>query len=458
MTILKNKNIILSILLIAVMFLILITFFLEISSLERVLLPFFIFLFINLGICVLLNKICKDKFVAKIYLISLLLHLIFILFWNIFKYHLLGYCLPTENVFKPFTIDNDGALYHSYGVYISQHFMQKTLTTHFTGGLYPKIVGCMYHYFGINPFIVCLFNLNIGSLVAPIIYLIGKHVFREIEIAKLYSFLSILTFAHIMNTSIMIRDAYITLFMYLSIFLSFIFYKSKNIFYLILTLISLYTLYSFRPYASFVIFFAIVASLIVSKYNFQFKQGVVKSNIYSLVLTILSPIVICIILFLLYLVFSSLNLLSVEDLIEVREISYQYGDAQIAFDFGALYSKFFLLPFIIGYIYLFGAPFPWEWVKPSRIVYVPDMFFLYCFLSSFFKNIKFVLTSKNYLLLISLFSIIFMISIYCITLGNSGAIHRLRGPFIPMIYLIAMSKPDKFLSKILNKIQKWRIL
>lgn len=458
MTDLKSKNIILFTLLMAVIFLTLITIFLEISSLERVLLPYFVFLFIYFGIFVILNKICKDKFVAKIYLISLSLHLIFILFWNIFKYHLLGYSLPTENVFKPFTIDNDGALYHSYGVYISQHFTFKTLVSHFIGGLYPKIVGCIYHYCGMNPFIVCLFNLNIGSLVASIIYLISKHVFREIGTAKLYSFLSILTFAHIMNTSIMIRDAYITLFMYLSIFLSFIFYKSKNIFYLILMFASLYLLYLFRPYACFVIFFAILVSLIVSKYNFYYQKGVVKSDIQSLVLTILSPIVICIILYLLYLAFSSMNLFSVEDLIEVREVSYQYGDAQIAFDFGALYSKFFLLPFIIGYIYLFGAPFPWEWVKPSRIVYIPDMLILYCFLYSFFKNIKLVLKSKNYLLLVYFFSIIFMFSIYCITLGNSGAIHRLRGPFIPMIYLIAMSKPDKFLSQILNKIQKWRLL
>lgn len=56
------------------------------------------------------------------------------------------------------------------------------------------------------------------------------------------------------------------------------------------------------------------------------------------------------------------------------------------------------------------------------------------------------------------FTIFIMFSIYCITLGNSGVIYRLRGLYIPMIYLIAMYNPDKFLRKIMNKIQKWGIV
>lgn len=454
----KHKYILPSVLLGTVIILLLITIFLELSSLDRTVLPFLIYCLIYFGIFILLNLCNKDKFISKIYLISLLLHLIFLLFWNIFKYHLLGYNLPTENTFKPFTIDNDGALYHSYGVYISHHLFLNTLTTHFIGGVYPKIVGIIYHYIGVNPFIVCLFNINISSLVAPIIYLIGKQVFNNVEESRIYSFLSIFTFTHIMNTSTMIRDSYITLFMYLSIFLSYLFYKRRNVLYLILTMTSLCLLYSFRPYACCVIFFAIVITFIMSNYNLKLSKWHIKSNAFSIILMILSPIAISLLLYSLYLIFSSMNLLSVEDLIEVREVSYQYGDAQIAFDFGALYSKFFLFPFIIGYIYLFGAPFPWEWVKPSRIVYVPDMLILYCFLFSFFNNIKTLFRRKNYMLLVCFFSIIFMFSIYCITLGNTGAIHRLRGPFIPMIYLIAMSRPDKFLSRILNKIKKWRIV
>ena len=60
-----------------------------------------------------------------------------------------------------------------------------------------------------------------------------------------------------------------------------------------------------------------------------------------------------------------------------------------------------------------------------------------------------------------------MFTIYCITIGNSGTIHRLRGSYIPipMIYLIATYKPDKILASILknskmenNLIKKYQIM
>lgn len=457
MNLIKVKFLLPFILVCSLTFLAGLLFCLEFSSLERVLLPYSISILLSLGIFVILNNIFKDKFISKIYLISVLFHFIIILFWQIFKYYILGYNLPSDNTFIPFTVDNDGVLYHQLGVHISNNFSFELLKEKFTGGLFPKIIGVLYHYFGNNPFIPCCLNCIIAGFTAIFIYLIGKNTLKDIITTKLYTIFSIVTFSHLLNTSVLMRDGYITLFMYSSLFLSYLFYKTSNLLYLLLTILSCYGLYLFRPYAAFVIIFAIIATQIFIRLKLSFTNKKLKLNKITAIFLILSPIIMGIIIFALLKISSFMSVISVEDLITIRDVSYVGGDSDMGMDFGALYSKFFLLPFIIGYFCLFFAPFPWEWIKPSRIIYVPDMLILYCFLPSFFKNIKKVFTDKNYFLIICFCSMIFMFSIYCITLGNSGAIHRLRGPFIPMIYLIAMYRPDKFLSRILNKIQKWRL-
>ncbi len=454
----NKKNILICLSLIIIFFLLAISFLLEIADLNLVVLPFGIYFILTIFLFAILNYYVKDKFVSKIFVLSVLFHFIFILFWHIFKYYILGYHLPTEKTFIPFTVDNDGVLYHTLGVFVSNNFSASTFQTNLTGGFFPKIIGILYFYFGKNPFIPCLLNCIISGFTVIFIYLIGKNVLNTKSIAKIYSLVSILTFAHIMNTSVLIRDSYITLFMYSSLYLSYLFYKTKNLLWLFLTFFSLYLLYSFRPYAAYVLLSAMLVSWIICNLKSELKNRQLKLSKYTLIVCLFFPILAAGFIFLVKYFLSSISLLkniSIESLIDIRETAYQTGNAEIAIDFGALYNVFFLLPFIVGYIYLFFAPFPWEWIYAARIVYIPDMLILYCFLPSFFKNIKIIFTEKKFLLVCSLLSIILMFSIYCITLGNTGAIHRLRGPFIPMIYLIALSKPDRFLNKILKFIRSF---
>lgn len=452
--VINKKNILIYFSVIAISFLLGISFLLEIFDLNFVILPFGISFLFTIFLFMILNYFIKDKFISKIFLLSVLFHFIFILFWHLFKYYMLSYHFPTDNTFIPFTVDNDGVLYHSLGVYVAKNFTLTTLQEHLTGGGFPKIIGILYYYFGINPFLPCLLNCLISGFTAVFIYLIGKNTLENKQIAKIYSILSILTFAHIINTSVLIRDSYITLFMYSSLYLSYLFYKTKNLLWLFLTFFSLYLLYSFRPYAAYVLLSAMLLSWVICNLKSNLNKGQLKLSKFTLIIYLFFPILAISFIFLIKYFLSSITLLksiSVESLIDIRESAYQFGNAEIVIDFRALYNKFFLLPFIVGYIYLFLAPFPWEWIYVTRIVYIPDMLILYCFLLSFFKNIKIVFVEKKFLLMCSLLSIIFMFSFYCITLGNSGAIHRLRGPFIPMIYLIALYSPDKILAKIINK-------
>ncbi|MCM1266179.1 MAG: hypothetical protein NC200_08280 [Candidatus Gastranaerophilales bacterium] len=454
-----KRNNLLPIVLLSGYFLMLFFFFIkEISNLERVVLPSLITFFIGIIIFAIINYIAKDKFTSKIYLISILSHFIFILFWQILKYHLLGLPLPTEYTFYGYISDVDGITYHQLAVFISKYFSLDTLSIRMYGGLFPKIVGTIYHILTFNPFFVVCIHSILSGFIACLIYFMGKETLNNISYAKLYAVLSILCFAHLMNTSTLIRDVYIVLFMYASIYSSYLFYQRKNFLYLLFTALSLFLLYLFRPYAAYIMFFAIISTYILKNVSLKIKDKKFKMNKVSFILTIFSPIICFVFLYVLIQISTTMNITSTEDLIATREIAYSGSNTDYMFDFATLYHKFFLLPYIIGYICIFFAPFPWEWVLARRIIYVADMVVLYLFLPSFFKNIKKVFTDKKYFLVVSFLSMLFMFSIYCITLGNSGAIHRLRGPFIPMIYLIALSKPDIFLQNIIHRIQKLNLL
>lgn len=454
----KGNNIITFILSLALLFLFIILFILEIHNLGRIILPFLIILLISGTAFIIINHFCKDKYTAKIFMIAMLLHFIFLLSWQLIKYYILGFHTPTENKFYSYIIDNDGAVYHDLGVYLAKNITLDILQLKTYGGLFPKIIAFIYNYIEINPFIVSCFNSFISSLSAIVIYLIGKKALPNVQLAKIFAIISIFNFGHLTHTSVLVRDSYIVLFMYLSLYISYYFYKTKNILYLILTLLSLYMLFLFRPYAAFVMIGAIIASFIFCHLEIKFQNKKLKANKLGIVIMLLSPLIIAGIVFLFMKMTTFANILSVEDLIALRDKAYTGSNSDYSWDFFQLYNIFPLLPFIVGYICMFFAPFPWEWVLIRRMIYVPDMFILYSFLPSFFKNIKKSLIEKQYFPVIFFFSIIFMFTIYCITLGNSGTIHRNRAPFIPMIYLIAMSKPDKFLNRILNKIEQWRLV
>ena len=456
----NTKHIIPAILFIALIFLFGTLFYFEMRMWNRVVIPFLVTFFIALGFYYILNRTFEDKFISKIFLISILLHFVFILFWQLLKYYGLGLHIPTENIFEGYVSDVDGEQYHKLGVHVNTYLSFSILRQKIGSSFFPKLVGIIYHYTGTNnPFLVCCINSLFGGLIAPIIYAIGKITLKDISLAKLYTLFFIITFAHLMNTSTLIRDVYITLFMYLSIYLSYLFYKTRNPIFLVSTLTSLYCLKLFRPYACYIVFIAIIVAYVLHNIKIVRQDSRLKVNKITLGLIVLSPIL----LVLLYIIFRKLThtfgvITSAEDLINTREVAYTGGNSDMEWDFGKVYKIFPPLAFFLGMCCMFFAPFPWEWVVPRRMIYVPDMFMLYCFIPSFFKNIKLILKEKNYILTIFFIALLMQFSIYCITLGNSGAIHRNRGPYLPMIYMIAMYRPDKYLGKLLNIVKSWRLV
>lgn len=458
----KRNNILLLCLFLCFVFFVVLFCFIEFTMLQRVVLPILISSLIAGIICLLLRIHCKDKFVPKIYLISILVHFIFILFWQFLKYYILGLSFPTENIFEAFISDVDGIHYHDISTDIANHYSFDNLCEKHYGGFFPNIIATLYLLFGTNPFIVTCFNSIIAGFISILVYLISKEVINDNNLCKIYSLLCVFCTSYIVNTSVMMRDGYITLFIYLSIYLSYLLLKTKNIIYAIGFLFSLILCYMFRPYAVVMLVIGIMLGFVVKNMEFSVVKNKLKINMLALVILLSAPIILLITVYGINYLMSSGGLfikdLSVETLIEVRETAYASSNSTYSWDFGQLYGIFPLLPFMVGYLCLFFAPFPIEWIYVKRLHFVPDMLILYLMIPSFIKNLKSIFTNKNYFLLVYFFTMFSMFTIYCITVGNSGTIHRLRGPYIPMIYLIAMYRPDKYLSKILCKIQKWGII
>ena len=458
----KKNNLILLVLGIAFICLLFFFMFAEFDQAERVILPILFSLIIASYLVAVLNIFNSDKFVPKIYLISVLVHFCFILFWQILKYYILGLPMPTDTNFTPFISDADGVMYHQISSFLADNYNLAFLSDKYYGGFFPKLIATLYHIFGKNPFIATCMNSVVASFVSVLVFLISKKVLKDRNLCKIYALLCVFCTSFIVNTSVLMRDGYITLFMYLSIYLSYKVHKTGNIIYIIFLLLSIYSLYLFRPYAAIMVILGIVFGSIFKHIRIKKVKRGIRANKTGIIFLAFLPFIILGLVFGLGWFISNQTLLhnelSVESLINLRETAYAVSNSTYSWDFNKLYHIFPLLPFLIGYLCLFFAPFPTEWIYVKRLHFVPDMLVLYCLLPSFIKNLKLIFKDKNYYLLVCFFTMICMFSIYCITVGNSGTIHRLRGPYIPMIYLIAMYRPDKFLSRILNKIQKWRLV
>ena len=172
----NTKHIIPFALTIAIVILFSMLFYFEMRMLDRIILPFLITSFISLIIYYILNKTFEDKFVSKIFLISVLLHFVFILFWQLLKYYGLGLQMPTENIFEGYVSDVDGIKYHALGVNVNKYLNTHHYGIFFEkmyGGFFPKMIGVLYHFTGThNPFLFCCLNSLCAGLVATIIYFI----------------------------------------------------------------------------------------------------------------------------------------------------------------------------------------------------------------------------------------------------------------------------------------------
>ena len=136
----KKENLL--IFLLITIFVLLVAYFLivEFITANRIVLPILISSIVATVIYFILNIFNHDKFVSKIYLVSILVHFCFILFWQILKYHILNLPLPTASNFSAYISDVDGIQYHYIGSYIADNFnLNIFIDSNLTYGWYQDV-------------------------------------------------------------------------------------------------------------------------------------------------------------------------------------------------------------------------------------------------------------------------------------------------------------------------------
>ncbi len=453
---------------------VMLSFLLGGTFLEKAFIPGSLAYIIAIFITFALYKNFNDKFISKIFFITFIVRIITALTIYIIKYYILN--LPGEVV--GVGIDDDNALYHNMGKFIAENFenlspqfylsflgiTESSITfdySMYSYNLYSLIVGILYKLFGINELVACLFNCFISSFVSIIVYLIGKSTFENIKDAKLIGYITAFSLTVSAYSSVEMRDVFIVLFSYLSIYFSYFSLIKKRKSSFILLIISLFLLSQFRGYAAIAIIFSIIFAFLFVKFKFKLKKNsVIALNLNSIIFLSILPVII------IFLLFSQkvigleyvLSLMDTETLLKISEEGY--GNATSSFNIDRLaLSKCMPLFLLVGYFCMIFAPFPIHWIMVRNVVQAFsafEMIIYYIFIiPSFFTGIIKSLKDKNYLLIVSIFYILGIYSFYGLILDNAGAVFRGRAPFIPLIFMICLYNSKGLLYKIKSQIIKY---
>lgn len=418
-------------------------FFLGIDNSAKIILPLFFVSFLPLGIFTFLSYFEKDKFIPKIFLITALFHIIAAIFLQVLKYHILN--LPTTEGIAAIGIDNDNMFYHHQALSILNGSAEKCTT-------FSYLVSLTYILFGQNEVPICLINAVISGFISVVIYKMSYKIYEDKTNARFLAYIVAFSFTVAAYTSVMMRDVYIILLSYLVIYFYSIFYERKNVVFLILSLMSFFVLCFFRAYAAGAVLSACIFSHIINISYIKIKNKKIILSKYMIVTLLLSACILGIALF--YQEFLRLDyiisLFDMETILKVSEEGYGGANSSFGIDRVAL-SKCLPLFLLVGYICMFFAPFPPQWLLSKNVVQAfsaTETIILYIFLiPSFFLGVIKGFKHKNFIITASFFYILFIFTFYGMILDNSGAVFRGRAPFIPLIYMISLYNMHGWLAK-----------
>ncbi len=401
----------------------------------------FVFLF-----SLILYKFNTDKFVPKIFIITSLFHFIVAVFIQVLKYGILD--LNSYYGFSAIGIDDDGWLYHSLAINKLENKVSE-------GPFFSEVVYYIYKVFGINEFNVCVVNSILSGFIPVVIYSLSKKIYNNNLYSKVLAYIIAFSLTVAAYTTVLMRDVYIMLFSYLIIFYYYKFQVNFSYLNLCKTVIFFVLLCMFRAYAAAAVLSACVVAHLVKLAKFKIRKNIISINKYSLLLIILiSVLLIFCIVFNSYLKLDYIiSLFDMEKILEVSEIGYGGANSSFGVNRTAL-SHCLPLFLAFGYFCMFFAPFPHQWLLSRNVVQAfsaPETIILYIFLiPSFFKGMVKGFKEKKFIVMASALYIMFVFTFYGMILDNSGAVFRGRAPFIPLIFLIAVYTPGKFLTKVLN--------
>ncbi len=285
----------------------------------------------------------------------------------------------------------------------------------------PYFIASIYYVIGRNPFAIQMISSVLGAACAPLMYLCARHIFQNTRVARATAIVVAVFPAMIIWSAQVLKDGFIVFMLVLGMFLIMQLQKRLsylNVFILLMVMIGIFTL---RFYLFPVLAVAAVGGFLIGT----------QTSIESIVRRSLVLLVIGVALSFLGVLQRSQTQVAALDLSEierVRRAGSTAGYAGSGFnneaDVSTVSGAFANLP--IGLATLYAAPFPWQMIKITQILLLPEMLAWWAALPITILGIWYCVKHRlresiSILLFVAMLSLM-----YSLSQGNLGTLYRQR--------------------------------
>ncbi|MDD5543132.1 MAG: glycosyltransferase family 39 protein [Acidobacteriia bacterium] len=295
---------------------------------------------------------------------------------------------------------------------------------------YFYFVGYTYYLFGHYPSVLVAFNCVVGALHAVYIYKISILIF-DMPVAERAAKLTAFFPSLILWSAQMLKDPLIILMICMSIYAVLKLHEKFSVSYLVLFLLVVIPLHSFRNY----VFYILAASTLVS-FAVSSKRGFAFGLITQLVVVAVFGSAI---------LFSGILDREVDDLTVdnvLKNINiYRVGLARAAttgfakeVDVSTPKGALTVLP--LGFTYLMLAPFPWQITNVRQAITLPEMLLWWSMLPFLVRGLYQVIKNRIRGATVLLLFAGNLLLIYSIFQGNVGTAYRQRAQIMIFLFIL----------------------
>jgi 4-amino-4-deoxy-L-arabinose transferase-like glycosyltransferase len=296
-------------------------------------------------------------------------------------------------------------------------------------GMYYMVAG-VYSIVGRNLLAIQFINAIVGAATAPVIFLVARHIFDNLRVARIAAIFVAFFPSLVLWTSQGLKDGPIIFLLSVSMLMALKLRERFNIKYLVVIACSLFGLLSFRFYVFYIALAAIIIGFVIG------SRAVTAQSFARQMIIILG-----LILSLTFLgvtrfagaqleQFTDLNRIQVsrEDL--ARSAKSGFGrEADVSTAAGALST----LP--IGTIYLLFAPFPWQLASLRQSITLPEMLIWWSSFPMLVLGLWFTIKYRfRQVLPILVFTSMLTIA-YAVFQGNVGTAYRQRAQLLVFYFI-----------------------
>jgi hypothetical protein len=288
----------------------------------------------------------------------------------------------------------------------------------------------IYLIIGRTPFALQLFNTVLGAATGPIIFYCSYLIFRNLKVSRISAYLVTFFPSLVLWSSLGLKDGPIVFLIALTMLCTLHLLEKFSFLYVVILLLSLFSLLGLRFYIAYLIVIAIIGGFVIGSKNvmgFGFLRQVILLSLVGVSITYFgimrnAPKDIE--------QYSDLNNVQNARSWGAKVSESGFGrDADVSTTQGAIA----FMP--IGLVFVLFAPFPWQMTSFSQIITLPEMLIWWgtfpFLISGLIYSIRYKLRNTSPVLLFT----VMLTLVYSLIQNNVGTVYRQRSQLL-IFYLI----------------------